>query len=289
MTDSRSILTLMIAMITALAVAQTATAQRGGKGNGGKGGGAAVGIEAVHLINQQSGDVLAEISGGGFLGGNSLSVTLDDGTVLSVDEATQTMILATIPKNTPDGDYDLTVSTGKPSKQNASAPISLGGTMTVACIDWFRSGPADEHVHTEVHIEDENGNAVIGAVVTWTAENDTFGVYQTNVSPTQDIDGHANGAGRSHGLVLLHRRRSVGWRCSGTTSLRQGLLQLRNPRRRRTSEHQHGMGWRVPAKRNLPRPETAVTNSGLAVDGRKISPVDCWRLACPVSRSYAAT
>ncbi|MBW2694010.1 MAG: hypothetical protein JRE57_15485, partial [Deltaproteobacteria bacterium] len=94
MTDSRSILTLMIAMITALAVAQTATAQRGGKGNGGKGGGAAVGIEAVHLINQQSGDVLAEISGGGFLGGNSLSVTLDDGTVLSVDEATQTMILA---------------------------------------------------------------------------------------------------------------------------------------------------------------------------------------------------
>jgi len=195
MTDSRSILTLMIAMITALAVAQTATAQRGGKGNGGKGGGAAVGIEAINLINQQNGDVLAEISGGGFLGGNSLSVTLDDGTVLSVDEATQTMILATIPKNTPDGDYELTVSTGKPSKQNASTLISLGGILTVACIDWFRSGPADEHVHTEVHIEDGYGNAVIGAVVTWTAENDTFGVYQTNVSPTQDIDGHANGAG----------------------------------------------------------------------------------------------
>jgi len=195
MTDSRSILTWLIALITALAVAQMASAERGGKGNGGKGGGAAVGIEAINLMNQQNGDVLAEISGGGFLGGNSLSVTLDDGTVLSVDEATQTMILATIPKNTPDGDYDLTVSTGKSSKQNASAPISLGGTLTVACIDWFRSGPADEHVHTEVHIEDEHGNAVIGAVVTWTAENDTFGVYQTNVSPSQDIDGHANGAG----------------------------------------------------------------------------------------------
>jgi hypothetical protein len=67
--------------------------------------------------------------------------------------------------------------------------------MTVACIDWFRSGPADEHVHTEIHIEDGNGNAVIGAVVTWTAENDTVGVYQTNVSPTYDNDGHANGAG----------------------------------------------------------------------------------------------
>jgi len=186
---SRSIFALLLAAITVLVVAQTAAAQRGGKGNGGKGGGAAVGIEAINLINQQNGDVLAEISGGGFLGGNSLSVTLDDGTVLSVDEATQTMILATIPKNTPDGDYELTVSTGKPSKQNASTLISLGGILTVACIDWFRSGPADEHVHTEVHID------VIGAVVTWTAENDTFGVYQTNVSPTQDIDGHANGAG----------------------------------------------------------------------------------------------
>ena len=64
------------------ALAQTAAAQRGGKGNGGQGGGAAVGIEAINLMNQQNGDVLAEISGGGFLGGNSLSVTLDDGTVL---------------------------------------------------------------------------------------------------------------------------------------------------------------------------------------------------------------
>jgi hypothetical protein len=67
--------------------------------------------------------------------------------------------------------------------------------MTVACIDWFRSGPRDEHVHTEVHVEDENGDAVIGAVVTWQAMNDVIGVYQTNVSPTHDNDGHADGQG----------------------------------------------------------------------------------------------
>jgi hypothetical protein len=195
MKASRSILVLLLATITALVLAQTAAAQRGGKGNGGVGGGAAVGIEAINLINQNNGDVLAEISGGGFLGGGGPWASLDDGTVLSVDEASATMILATIPKNTADGDYTLTVSTGDQSKQTASAPISLGGILTVACIDWFRSGPRDEHVHTEVHIEDGNGNAVIGAVVTWTAENDTVGVYQTNVSSTYDNDGHADGAG----------------------------------------------------------------------------------------------
>jgi hypothetical protein len=192
---SRSIFVLLLAMFAVLVVAQTAAAQRGGKGNGGKGTTAAVGIEAVNLINQSSGDVLAEISGGGFLGGSGPSVSLDDGTVLSVEEVSATMILATIPKNTADGDYMLMVSTGDQSKQNASTPISLGGNMTVACIDWFRSGPRDEHVHTEVHIEDENGNAIVGATVTWTAENDTVGVYQTNVSATYDNDGHANGAG----------------------------------------------------------------------------------------------
>ncbi len=67
--------------------------------------------------------------------------------------------------------------------------------MSVVCIDWFRSGPRDEHVHTEVHVEDENGNAIIGAIVTWTSENDVVGVYQTNVSATFDNDGHANGQG----------------------------------------------------------------------------------------------
>ena len=63
--------------------------------------------------------------------------------------------------------------------------------MVVSCISWFVSGPADEHLHTEVHVEDQDGNAVIGATVTWEAGNDTVGVYQTNVAPTHDNDGHA--------------------------------------------------------------------------------------------------
>jgi hypothetical protein len=192
---SRSVLAVMLAVTIALVFAQTAAAQRGGKGNGGKGATAAVGIEAIHMTNQANGDVITEISGGGFLGGSQPSVTLDDGTALSVDEVSQSMILATIPAGTPDGDYTLTVTTGDQSKQTASADLSLGGTLTVACIDWFRSGPKDEHVHTEVHVEDQYGNAVIGAVVTWTAENDSTGIYQTNVSATGDVDGHANGAG----------------------------------------------------------------------------------------------
>jgi hypothetical protein len=65
--------------------------------------------------------------------------------------------------------------------------------MIVSCISWFLSGPADEHVHTEVHVEDENGDPVIGAMVVWTAENDSTGLYQTNASPTHDNDGHAAG------------------------------------------------------------------------------------------------
>jgi len=170
------------------------TAMAGG-GKGPKGSTAAVAIDGVLLINQANGVTLAEISGGGFLNGDAPLVSLDDGTLLAVDDVSETMIVASIPRNVADGDYTLTVSTGGLNKQHASTPISLGGTLSVSCIDWFRSGPRDEHVHTEVHVEDENGNAVVGAVVTWTAENDTVGVYQTNVSATHDNDGHANGQG----------------------------------------------------------------------------------------------
>ena len=195
MKSFRSKVIVLAWAIFALMIAQTATAARGdkgGNGNGGVGPGAAVGIEGVLLINQSNGDTLAEISGGGFLGGGGPWVTLDDGTILSVDEASATMILATIPKNTPDGDYILTVSVGDGNKQSAATSIGLGGEMIVSCISWFRSGPRDEHVHTEIHVEDENGNAIIGAIVTWTSENDVVGVYQTNVSATHDNDGHAS-------------------------------------------------------------------------------------------------
>jgi len=101
------------------------------------------------------------------------------------------MIFATIPAGLDDGDYLLEVSTGAPPKNNADAVIRLGGTMTVSCVSWFRSGPKDEHVHTEVHIEDENGEAVVGATVVWEAENPSGVVYQTNTSLTNDHDGHA--------------------------------------------------------------------------------------------------
>jgi hypothetical protein len=169
-------------------IATTATA-------GGNGDHARVVIEQVILINLGAGATRAEISGGGFLGGAPPVASLDGTIPLSVVEVSERMLVADIPRRAMDGDYELIVSTGNANKQNASAPISLGGTMTVACIDWFRSGPRDEHVHTEVHVEDENGDAVIGAVVTWQAMNDVIGVYQTNVSPTHDNDGHADGQG----------------------------------------------------------------------------------------------
>jgi hypothetical protein len=184
----RSIFVLLVSMTTVLALAHSAAAM------GGKGSGASVVLDNVLLINPNvpaDKFITAEISGGGFLGGSILEVTLDGGAPLALSDVSTTMIIAKIPENTPDGDYTLTVRTGDQSKQIASTTIGLGGTMTVSCISWFRSGPQDEHVHTEVHVEDENGDAVIGAIVTWTAENDTIGVYQTNVSPSKDIDGHA--------------------------------------------------------------------------------------------------
>ncbi len=190
MKSLRSILIVLAWTISVLMIAQTAAA---GGGKGGKGGGAAVGIDSVLLINPNvPGDqfITAEIVGGGFLGGNFLEVTLN-GDALAVPEASETMLIAKIPKATPDGDYTLTVRTGDQSKRTASTTIGLGGEMIVSCISWFISGPQNEHVHTEIHVEDENGVAVLGAIVTWTSENDTVGVYQTNVSATLDNDGHA--------------------------------------------------------------------------------------------------
>ena len=184
----RSILVLLLSVTSILMLAHSAAAM------GGKGPGAAVVIGSVLLINPNvPGDqfITAEISGGGFLGGNFVEVTLNGGGALALSDVSETLIIAKIHKNTPDGDYTLTVRTGDQSKQTASTTIGLGGEMIVSCISWFRSGPRDEHVHTEVHVEDENGNAIIGAVVTWTAENDTRGVYQTNVKDTKDNDGHA--------------------------------------------------------------------------------------------------
>jgi hypothetical protein len=187
----RSILMLMLSMTTALMIVQTAAAA---PGKGGEGSGAAVKIDIIVVIDTppQGGEMMLEISGGGFLGGAVLEVTLD-GLGLAVDPgASQDMLVATIPALlATDGPHEVVVTTGGNNKESDSATITLGGEMFVSCISWFVSGPADEHVHTEVHVEDENGNAVIGASVMWEAENPSGDVYQTNASVTHPNDGHA--------------------------------------------------------------------------------------------------
>ncbi len=186
----RPIVIVLALTFSALLIVQTAAAQ----GQGGKGKVAAVGISGIVLTNpaNPSGDIRADISGGGFLTGEFVEVTLD-GDVLAVDAVSEDLVVATIPLNTADGDHEVTVRVGFENKQSASATIRLGGEMIVSCISWFVSGPADEHVHTEVHVEDENGVPVIGATVTWEAENPSGDVYQENVSVTHDNDGHAAG------------------------------------------------------------------------------------------------
>ncbi len=178
--------------ISVLMVVQTAAAATPGKGGGGSG--AAVLIDIIRLIDvpPQGGEIIAEISGGGFLGGSQpVEVTLDGGAPLGVVVDSAELLFATIPADTADGDHEVMVTTGGDNKENDSATISLGGEMIVSCISWFVSGPADEHVHTEVHVEDEDGFAVIGASVIWEAENPSGVIYQTNASLTADNDGHA--------------------------------------------------------------------------------------------------
>ncbi len=132
----------------------------------------------------------AHISGGGFLGGTkAVEVTIDgiDAPIFDLDAE---MIVVTLPATT-EGDKVILVRTGDANKESDSATIHLGGEMIVSCISWFVSGPQDEHAHTEVHIEDTDGNAVVGATVVWKAENPSGVVYQTNTSLTHDNDGHA--------------------------------------------------------------------------------------------------
>jgi len=187
--------TQYVAAACAIALLMIAETAMSANGNGGKGEKAAVAIDTVLLIDPAvaGDDIVAEIAGGGFLNGEFVEVTLD-GVSLSTVVVSGQMLMSDIPGGTPDGDHTLMVRVGDANKQSVSVTIRLGGVMSVSCISWFKTGPANEHVHTEVHVEDENGEAVIGATVEWTAENDTVGIYQTNVSPTGDIDGHGNGA-----------------------------------------------------------------------------------------------
>jgi hypothetical protein len=180
----------LIAAISVLAIAQTAAAK------GGKATNAATFIDIIRITDPapQGGELMLEISGGGFGSEGVLQVLLDGQDIPHNLLDTQ-MIEATIPAGKySEGDHEIVVKTGDENRRTDSATITLGGVMTVSCISWFVSGPADEHVHTEVHVEDLNEDAVIGATVTWTAENEESEVpYQVNTSLTNDNDGHAAG------------------------------------------------------------------------------------------------
>jgi hypothetical protein len=214
---SPSILIALASALCVLMITQTAAAQ----GKGGKGGEAAVGIDTIVLIddpNKPFDDILAEIVGGGFLGGEDgfVEVTLDGEPIDHVVHSAE-LIVASIPGHTDAGEHEVMVRTGDANKESAAAMIHLGGEMRVSCISWFVSGPNDEHLHSEIHIEDENGVAVIGAEVTWEVGN-VDGVYQTNTAPTADNDGHAKElttcpVDRVTGEPLVSGSGVTGWFC----------------------------------------------------------------------------
>jgi len=135
---------------------------------GGKGGEAAMAIDSVQFVDLPGGKKNIEILGGGLAGDSGLPlVTLDGVIELQVLEASASAISANIPKNTPDGDYSLMVSTGSLSKQNDAFDIHLGGTISIVCIDWYLTTGPDNHIHAEGYLQDENGDPVIGAAVNW--------------------------------------------------------------------------------------------------------------------------
>lgn len=136
-----------------------------------------------------------EIVGTQFDNGAEPIVTLD-GDPIDVNGASATLIQAELLGNTPNGDYAIGVSTGAGNKQNAEHGLSVAPlvAMTVPCIDWFITTGHNEHIHNELHVEDEFGLAVLGAQVTYTTawEGD---VFQTNVSSTTKTAGHNRGEG----------------------------------------------------------------------------------------------
>ncbi len=134
---------------------------------GGKGGAAAVVIDAVQFFDLPGGKKNVEILGGGFTSNGGFPVVTLDGMIeLDVLEASISEISANVPKNTPDGDYSLMVSLGSLSKQNDAIDIHLGGTISLVCVDFYLTADGN-HIHSEGFVQDENGDPVIGATVTW--------------------------------------------------------------------------------------------------------------------------
>ncbi len=162
MTVRRSIGFAWILAAALLLLAHSAAAM------GGKGGGAAVVIDSVQFFDLPGGKKNIEILGGGFTSNGGFPVVTLDGMIeLDVLEASISEISVNVPKNTPDGDYSLMVSTGSLSKQNDAIDIHLGGTISIVCIDWYLTTGPDNHIHAEGFLQDENGDPVIGAAVHW--------------------------------------------------------------------------------------------------------------------------
>lgn len=138
-----------------------------------------------------------EIVGTQFDNGGTPVVTLD-GNPINVSGSTATLIQAQLPGNTADGDYTIAVSTGEGNKQNAEHGFTVEPlvAMTVVCIDWFITGGVDQHIHNELHLEDEFGDAVLGAAITYTTAFDGE-VFQTNPATTSKTAGHNRGEGCS--------------------------------------------------------------------------------------------
>jgi hypothetical protein len=136
-----------------------------------------------------------EIVGTQFDNGAAPSVTLD-GNPIDVTGASATSIQAEIPGNTADGDYTVAVSTGPGNKQNAEHGLTVAPlvAMSVPCIDWFITAGHGEHIHNELHVEDEDGFAILGAQVTYTTAFEGE-VFQINVSSTTKTAGHNHGEG----------------------------------------------------------------------------------------------
>jgi hypothetical protein len=138
-----------------------------------------------------------EIAGTQFDNGAAPSVTLD-GNPIQVNGASATLIQAELPGNTADGDYTIGVSTGSGNKQSAEHGLTVAPlvAMTAPCLDWFVTGGVNQHIHNEIHVEDEYGDPVLGATVTFISALDGV-VYQNNVSATTKTAGHNRGAGCS--------------------------------------------------------------------------------------------
>jgi len=133
----------------------------------GKGTKAAMVIDAVQFKDLQGSKKNIEILGAGFDNGAFPVVTLNGEIDLDVLSATAAEVSVNVPANVPDGDYSLMISTGGTKKQNADFDIHLGGSIHIVCVAWYLTTGPDNHIHVEAFLQDENGDPVIGAAVSW--------------------------------------------------------------------------------------------------------------------------